>query len=135
MTEASPASPPQTAPRTRSRGLHVPTWVATLVVGLIVFGIAFAVGRASGDHGDGRGGFGEHGDRGGFGHHGAGRGIGFVLFLLLIALVITAAVLVVRHFVSRPQAARGAENLLAERFARGEIDEVEYQQRRAALRG
>ncbi len=122
MPEASPASPP----RPRTSGFHVPTWVATLVVGLIVFGIAFAVGRRSGKHGD---------RRGGFGDHGGGRGIGFIVFLLLVALLITAVVLVVHHFVSRPQAARGAENVLAERFARGEIDEGEYQRRRDALRG
>ena len=128
MTEESPASPPQGAPEQRRRGLQVPTWVATLVVGLIVFGIAFAVGRATDDHGDGRRRFGD-----GFGHHG-GRGIRFVVILLLVAVVVAAVVLVVRHFVSRPRAAGNAEHLLSERFARGEIDEVEYRQRRDALR-
>ena len=133
MPEASPASPPQpvSGQRTTS-GIHVPTWVVTVVVGLIVFGIAFAVGRRTGGDGDGRDGFSEH--RGGFGGHG-GRGIGFIVFLLLVALVITAVVLVVRHYRSGPQAARGAESLLAERFARGEIDEAEFQRRRDALRG
>jgi putative membrane protein len=130
MTEESVATPPPTAPERRPRGFHVPTWVATLVVGLIVFGIAFAVGRAIDNHGDGRGRFGD----GGFGHHGGGRGIGFIVFLLLVALVVAAVVLVVRRFVSRPRAAGSAEHLLAERFARGEIDEVEYRHRRDALR-
>lgn len=121
MVEVNPAG----SPGPRTSGFHVPTWVATVVGGLILFGIAFAIGRRSGNHGDGRG---------GFGNHGGGRGIGFIVLLLLIAVLITGVVLVVRHFASRPQAAGGAENVLAERFARGEIDEAEYQRRRSALR-
>jgi putative membrane protein len=126
MAEATPASPPQAEATRRSDGIHVPTWVAAVVAGFIVLGIGFGVGWGIGDHGDGRRRFGDHG---------GGRGIGFIVFLALIALIITAVILVVRHFVSRPQGARHAENLLAERFARGEIDEAEYQRRRAALRG
>jgi putative membrane protein len=61
--------------------------------------------------------------------------VAFIVFLALIALVVAAVVAVVRHFASRPQAASDAERLLAERFARGEIDDVEYHRRRDALRG
>jgi putative membrane protein len=60
---------------------------------------------------------------------------------LLWALVITAVVLVVRHLVSLGGAnaspATGApreEGLLAERYARGEIDDADYQQRMTVLR-
>jgi putative membrane protein len=55
--------------------------------------------------------------------------------LLFIALVVLAVVLWIRHD-SDARASRNdtnAENILAERFARGEIDEDEYRRRRAAL--
>jgi putative membrane protein len=60
---------------------------------------------------------------------------------LLWALVITAVVLVVRYLVSLGGAsaspAAGAsreEGLLADRYARGEIDDGEYQKRMTVLR-
>lgn len=60
---------------------------------------------------------------------------------LLWALLIAAVVLVVRHLVSSGNAgavaATGAARgdvLLAERYARGEIDDAEYQQRMTVLR-
>jgi putative membrane protein len=64
-----------------------------------------------------------------------------VAMVLFWALLITAVVLLVRYLVnSRPTAAtpsvdvRGAEDLLAERYARGEIDDEEYQHRLTLLR-
>ncbi|GAA4297394.1 SHOCT domain-containing protein [Actinokineospora soli] len=60
--------------------------------------------------------------------------------LVLIAMVVfwggllTAAVLVIRHF-SGPRTASGAQRILDERFARGEIDAEEYAARRAKLAG
>lgn len=57
--------------------------------------------------------------------------------LLLLALIVVAVVLVVRS-VSRPGASGGptsAQQILAERFARGEIDATEYQERLRVLRG
>ncbi|MFF8191071.1 SHOCT domain-containing protein [Streptomyces bobili] len=61
--------------------------------------------------------------------------------ILFWALIITAAVLLFRAL-SRPTehphthapAGPSPEQLLAERFARGEIDEEDYQRRLAALR-
>ncbi|WP_292976656.1 SHOCT domain-containing protein [Mycobacterium sp.] len=60
---------------------------------------------------------------------------------LLWALLITAVVLIVRHLVSLGGAgaslASGApreEGLLAERYARGELDDGEYQRRMTVLR-
>jgi putative membrane protein len=52
-------------------------------------------------------------------------------------LVITAIVLLVRylHAGSSSQPTKTPEQMLAERFARGEIDETEYRNRLAALRG
>ncbi len=62
-------------------------------------------------------------------------GIGWLVFLLLIALL---GYLLIRHL-TRPgtegQVRSTAEDVLAERFARGEIDEDEYRRRRDALRG
>lgn len=60
--------------------------------------------------------------------------------LLVLAVVVTAAVLLVRMSrpASRPPAGPAAgrptaEQVLAERFARGDIDEREYRDRLAAL--
>jgi putative membrane protein len=57
-------------------------------------------------------------------------------------LIIAGAIALVRYFTSRSDRGesgvssrgRGPEQILAERFARGEIDEDEYRQRREALR-
>ena len=60
-------------------------------------------------------------------------GIGWLVFLGLIVLVV---VFVMRQSADRGQGtmSRGAEDVLAERLARGEIDEDEYRRRRDALR-
>jgi putative membrane protein len=75
-----------------------------------------------------------------YGDHMSGWGwftmsVGTFLFW---GLVITAIVLLVRNInkAERPgRSPRTPEQLLAERFASGEIDETEYQQRLATLRG
>ncbi|GFG67731.1 hypothetical protein MKUB_52210 [Mycobacterium kubicae] len=78
------------------------------------------------------------------GHCGAGGWAHWVWMaetFLLWALVIAAVVLAVRHLLSLrggsgspgPGAPR-EEGLLAERYARGEIDDTEYQQRMTLLR-
>ena len=59
--------------------------------------------------------------------------------ILFWALIITAAVLLFRAVNRTPEHTRvsvgpAAEQLLAERFARGDIDEEEYRQRLATLR-
>jgi putative membrane protein len=61
-------------------------------------------------------------------------GIGWLLFLAFIGFLVY---LVVRHHTDSGAASRGrttAEDLLAERLARGEIEEDEYRRRRDALR-
>jgi len=69
---------------------------------------------------------------------GAGPWFMTINTLLVIALLVGAAVLVYR-IVPRPDGeARGlsrAEQLLAERYARGEIDRAEFEERRGAIRG
>lgn len=84
-------------------------------------------------------------------HYGPGPGFGAfgwifpVVFLVFWALVITGIVLLVRYLVRHlgPSAAgagggwhasRRAEEMLAERFASGEIDEEQYRQRLDVLR-
>jgi putative membrane protein len=61
-------------------------------------------------------------------------GIGWLIFLAFIGVLVY---LLVRHHTETttpgPQAS-SAEQLLAERLARGEIDEDEYRRRRDALR-
>jgi putative membrane protein len=62
-------------------------------------------------------------------------GIGWLLFLAFIGFL---AYLLVRHLIAPrdgQQHRSSAEELLAERLARGEIDEDEYRRRRDALRG
>jgi putative membrane protein len=59
-------------------------------------------------------------------------GIGW---LVILAVVVVLAVVLVRHFTQTSRPASSAEDVLAERFARGEIDEQEYRRRRDALRG
>ncbi|WP_330300685.1 SHOCT domain-containing protein [Streptomyces sp. NBC_00503] len=60
--------------------------------------------------------------------------------VLLVALAVTAVVLLLRSVdrfpagPTRSPAAPSARQLLAERFARGEIDEEEYEQRLTTLR-
>ena len=68
-------------------------------------------------------------------------GIGMVLFWALIIVGIIALVRVVRQPWASPPASvppepsvSSPEQVLAARFARGEIDEAEYQQRLAVLR-
>lgn len=74
-----------------------------------------------------------------YGDHMSGWGwalatIGMVTFW---GLLITGVVLLVRYLgrpSEPPPAARTAEQLLAERLARGEIDEAQYRERLAVLR-
>jgi len=64
------------------------------------------------------------------------------LTVIFWALVITAVVLLARYLLSlsqrptttRSAGASGAEQVLAERYARGEIDDDEYKRRLALLR-
>ena len=81
------------------------------------------------------------------GGYGGGWGWGWivtaVVLSVLFALVITAIVLAVRYLTGpgrhgnarSPQQTRGAEDMLAERFARGEIDEDEYRRRMGGVPG
>jgi putative membrane protein len=62
-----------------------------------------------------------------------------IAMVLFWALIITAVVLIVRYLVSQQPtgtsagSARTPEEVLAERYARGEIDDNEYQRRLALL--
>ncbi len=82
------------------------------------------------------------------GRHGEGWGweawLGMGLMMLLFwVLLVVAVFLLLRWFKSETPGASGgprpshdaAEKLLAERFARGEIDEEEYRRRRGVLHG
>lgn len=69
-----------------------------------------------------------------------------LMFLLVVFVVLLAAVLrkrggfdraqfMAQRFASGPSPTATAETILAERFARGEIDVEDFQTRRAVLRG
>jgi putative membrane protein len=62
-------------------------------------------------------------------------GWGYAFTLLVWALVIAGVVVVVRYLAHEPPTPKDTtpERILAERFARGEISEQEYQSRLATL--
>jgi putative membrane protein len=105
--------------------------VLATVGGILVFVVGFAIGRRVEDR-DGRG-TGRFND---FAHRDdPGRGVGLLVLLLLVALVIAGVVLLVRRVGARRDGpGHEAERVLAERFARGEIDDDEFARRRNALR-
>jgi putative membrane protein len=59
-------------------------------------------------------------------------GIGWLVFL---AALVVIGVVLFRHYQTGPGRRRSAEDVLDERFARGEMDVEEYRQRRDVLRG
>jgi putative membrane protein len=59
--------------------------------------------------------------------------VGGVVIVVFWALVFWAIVSVVRRPIQTAPRTRTAEEILAERFARGEIDADEHEQRRRAL--
>ena len=75
--------------------------------------------------------------------HMSGWGVGLmtISWLVFWGLVVTCVVLLVRHLGQsgptprQPPSVSTPEQMLAERFARGEIDEPEYASRLATLRG
>ncbi len=77
-----------------------------------------------------------------FQRHGhMGRGWGFMMFgslmmVLVVAAIVAMVVVVVRWIGGQGQAQRGAKaalDILRERFARGEIDAAEFEERRRIL--
>jgi putative membrane protein len=134
MTDATAAPRP---PQSDATHFHVPTWVAVTVGSLLLLAVGFVVGRAT----DGRHRSDAFADRAGrFGGHPGARLLALVVLVVVIALVVTAIVMLVRHFSSQgapaaaPSPSSSAEEVLAGRLARGEIDEDEYRRRRDALR-
>jgi putative membrane protein len=133
MSTPSSDHPPDASER---KGFYVRGWVLAVVAVVVVAAAAVAIGFAVSDGGDGdHRGFGRAGGPFGEHHDGGGHGFGILALLVLIALVVAVVVLVVRHFRTQPHDVKSsAEELLAERFARGEIDEADYLSRRNALR-
>jgi putative membrane protein len=79
------------------------------------------------------------GDGGGWGWGWGGWILTAVELTVLFAVIITASVWAVRHLTgasprSEGGAGSGAEDVLGERFARGEIDDEEFRRRMTALR-
>jgi uncharacterized membrane protein len=133
MTAVTPAPAPTPAPSPapERRGWRIPHWAA--VTGGVALLVIAALGglRAVRLHRDGHGGFDRDGSFGRFGEH-AGHGhVHWVLWVVvLLALVGGVALLVGASRSRRRERAATlpvvspAEQLLAERFARGEIDEA-----------
>jgi putative membrane protein len=122
-------------PSGRRDGFYVRGWVLAVVGAVVLVGVAIAIGVAVRDH--------DGGDRRAFGRFGDGGGahpLGLIILLILIALVVAGVVYLVRRLSAPGGDAKGAdpntsaEAILAERFARGEIDEADYVSRRNALR-
>ncbi len=77
----------------------------------------------------------DRGDMDGGGHWWAWL-IGVVVLVLIVVLIVFVVMRMSAPSAAAPRSDRpSAEDLLAERFARGEIDEDEYRRRRDALRG
>jgi putative membrane protein len=76
-----------------------------------------------------------------FWYHGGMNGWGWFVTLLFWAVLVAAGILLFRALnraprdTHHPGAWNAPEQLLAERFARGEIDEDEYRRRLSVLRG
>ena len=68
------------------------------------------------------------------GHMGGWWWVMAPLMVMFWALVIWGVVALVRSDRSAAKRSPGAEGLLAERLARGDIDEVEYRRRRSLIR-
>ena len=76
------------------------------------------------------------------GMYGPAGFVGPLFLLLVVALIVIGAVLITRTVVNRapsgsapgPAPGHGPLAILEERFARGEIDEEEFQKRRDVLR-
>jgi len=62
-----------------------------------------------------------------------GGSLMLISMLLLLAGFVTVAVILLRRFGRTPEAPNEALRILDERFARGEIDREEYEQRRDAI--
>lgn len=70
----------------------------------------------------------------GYGHGAGGPGWWVIFPILFWVLVLSAAGYVIYRRSPKQQARSSAERTLAERYARGEIDEEELLQRRSVLR-
>jgi putative membrane protein len=136
-------TPPATAaPAPSRKGFQVPGWVLAVLGVLVVGAGAFIVGRAIARHHEHRVFDGRVFDgRGLGGSTGAGHpGFWLIVGVALVALIVAAVVMVVRHSstlnreAAAPAVPSAAEEVLAQRFARGEIDEAEFRTRRDALR-
>ena len=135
MTTIDTPPPAAPAPRPHRSGFYVSPWVLAVVGGLVLLAVGFVVGRAV----DRR----NHHDGSVFRDH-AGNGrhpLAILLVLIVLALLVTGIVLLVRHYsrprddTAAPPPGSTAEQVLADRFARGEIDEAEFVSRRNVLRG
>jgi uncharacterized membrane protein len=125
------AESPTNAPE--RKGFYVPGWLLAVLGAVVALAAAVAIGFAWGrDGGSGE----EGGQEVGFQHHdGDGHALGIIVLLILIAGVIAVAVFLARRSAARPgEVKTSAEDVLAERLARGEIDEADYLSRRNALR-
>lgn len=141
MTATTPTAP--TADSSPRRGWRVPTWAGVttgaVLVGLALLGIAAAIRRhrfAMHDLGRAR-----------IERFGAQDGHVHWLFWIVVVLLAVAGIALLVAALRAPRTRAGAsarndgtvapspaEQILAERYARGEIDDEEFRARRAALR-
>lgn len=74
----------------------------------------------------------------GYWHYSDGGWIGLLLMLITMIVIagglVTVTVVLLRRYARPPASHDEAIRILNERFARGEIDKEEFEQRRAALR-
>ncbi len=104
---------------------HLILWATTLFGTLSLPWLAWANGAGEGAHG--------------YGHMmGGGWIFGPIMMILFVALIVAVVVLIVRWLggsATQGTKPKAAQDILEERFARGEIDKDEFEARRQVLRG
>ncbi len=107
-------------------------YVSALGVATLTLATPFMALANAGAEGEGYHGYGHM--MGGYAHHGMGHGL---LMVLAVVAVIAIVYLLVRRACPRHRHGAGrtasALSMLSERYARGEIDTAEYEERRRVL--
>src|SRR3954447_24206042 len=88
--ETPPPAAPEPTPRERRSGFYVSPWVLAVLGGLVLLAVGFVLGRAV-DRDD-------HHGRGFFRGDGGGHPGRLLVVVIVLALIVTAIVLLVRHF-------------------------------------
>lgn len=102
---------------------------AIFMAGFLVTGYAFA--DSTGGYGDG--GYHMHSGYGGWGYHSGMMMLGPVLMIGLIVLIVIGVVMLINRSKGASGQASSGRAILDDRYAKGEIDHDEYEERKRRL--